>query len=279
MKVLVTGARGFIGQSLCRLLTQLDVEVVKSSRTEIEGYLKLDFLDEDTAEAALEALNPDAIINLSWNASGVDYLTSSENARSLAWSRNLFFASSRLSMKKIISLGSAAEKSIPSIDRLPVLQNSPYADSKRQAYRSFSEVFRSSGIDHHWLRVFQVYGDGQSGDRFIPSLKFHLENDLRFQLRRPSLIRDWIHVDDVAIAIATTLQSDLPSEFDVGTSIGSSNLDICNFLQQNFGLEFEYKEFISNGYDDALVASSSTPLFSIFKPRKNLFDYLMESFK
>jgi UDP-glucose 4-epimerase len=62
-------------------------------------------------------------------------------------------------------------------------------------------------------------------------------------------VRDYIHVDDVALAVAAALKSDGPHILNVGTGVGTSLLQIHQMLQEIVGRRIEIDFFESRGFD------------------------------
>lgn len=275
MNILVTGAQGFIGRHLLEELNKRGHRTFPSSRKDRNGFLKLDVQRPQQMLQMIKELKLDVAVNLAWHTSGGDYLTSPVNGEALEWNREFFKIVRDSSIYKIVSIGSSAEYTAKSND-LSVGTNLEwlYATSKVAAHRSFVETFNSSGIDFVWLRIFQVYGPGQSSQRFVPSLCDHIRRSRLFTLSNPNAVRDWIDVRDVATSIAHIVEKAVEREIDIGTSYGLSNLEICNYAQQRFNLSWELDLPLNETGLQTLVADSNSPLFHYFKPSKNLFDYL-----
>jgi len=262
-KVLITGASGFIGKQVQKSLLEAKFEIYPTSRHPREGYLLLDAFNQDQSLCLLEEISPDTLLNLSWHTSGIDYSTSSQNEDALNWNTSLFEIISQSSIGQVISVGSSAEGRFEQ-----------YAETKERAHNNFVEKFARTDKRATWLKIFQVYGPDQIQTRFIPSLFSHIQKRSVFSLHHPSAIRDWIDVRDVAEAIRFIIDDSVESEFEIGTSKGVSNKEICQFLQEEFGLRWEIPDTAPIDEDDDLVASSDSPLFKYFQPQRKLFDYL-----
>src|SRR5690242_15336830 len=64
MRVLVTGAGGFVGRYLVSFLQERGDEVVAAGGPHDEGLLPIDLVDETSLAAALDIAQPDAIVHL-----------------------------------------------------------------------------------------------------------------------------------------------------------------------------------------------------------------------
>jgi nucleoside-diphosphate-sugar epimerase len=177
-----------------------------------------------------------------------------------------------------VSVGSSAEYAVEEAGTVISAElDWLYATSKAAAHRSFVDTFNSSAIDFVWLRLFQVYGPGQSSQRFIPTLCDHIRHNRLLSLTNPKAVRDWIDVRDVAISIRHIVESAAEREIDIGTSHGLSNFDICKYARERFDLNWELATPLNESGPISLVADRNSPLFKYFKPSKNLFDYLNRS--
>jgi UDP-glucuronate decarboxylase len=264
-RILITGASGFIGRHVQRTLRDSGFEVFPTSRHSRKGYQLFDTFNPLQASKLLEEISPDVVLHLSWHTSGVNYSMSSRNEVALNWSTSLFELTAKSSVKTIISLGTAAQG----------LSNS-YAISKEKANQRFLETFSKTDIRALWLKVFQVYGPDQSATRFIPSLLSHIRHNSVLSLHQPAAIRDWIDVRDVAEAIKCLMTDSVESEIEIGTSEGIANREICEFMQETFGLRWKVSDLLPAKEPDILVASRDTPLFRYFQPNRNLFEYLRD---
>ena len=278
MNILITGAQGFMGQHLLEELNKRGHCTFPGSRNNLHGYLTLDVEQPLRLLRMFDELELEVAVNLAWHTSGVDYLSSTGNNEALAWNREFFKIVRESSIHKIVSIGSSAEYAVKKAGTVVSTDMSwLYATSKVLAYKSFVETFISSDIDFVWLRLFQVYGPGQSSQRFIPTLSDHIRQKKLLTLTNPHAVRDWIDVRDVAISITQIIESASEREIDIGTSHGLSNFEICNYAREHFDLNWELGTPLNESDSMSLVADPNSPLFKYFKPSKNLFDYLNRS--
>lgn len=278
MNILVTGGHGFIGQYLMETLNQRGHLAVPGSRINCPGCLKIDAFQPQQTLKLLEEFKFEVVINLAWHTSGVDYFKSPANIDALDWNRKFFKIIRDSTIRKIVSVGSSAEYLVrgTSIDFSNSL-DSLYAQSKVNAYRSFVETFKSTKISFVWLRLFQIYGPGQSSHRFIPALSDHIRRKKLLTVTNPNQLRDWIDVRDVAESIAIISEQSEDREIDLGTSHGLTNTQICEYAHERFGLGWAFTPESYGKESPDLVADPQSPLFKYFAPKRNLFEYLDSS--
>ena len=191
MKVVVTGASGFIGAALVQQLqARGDVVVALSLR-------------DPLTPARLKDENPDVVFHLGWCARG-DYLTSAENLDCLA--QSLMLVRALTPGQRLVVAGTCYEHAWAP----PTL----YAACKR----ALREVVLGLSLDVFWARIHLLYGPGEAPTRLVPAVIRALLNGQPKSLSAGTQIRDYLHVDDVAAA----LRAPLSGTHDVGTGVGVS---------------------------------------------------------
>tara|TARA_B100001287_G_scaffold248175_2_gene227240 strand:+ start:25 stop:909 length:885 start_codon:yes stop_codon:yes gene_type:complete len=236
--VLVTGGNGFIGTHLCRLLhnnghSVISLDIVHTGNhpwecltADIRDSMHLEEVDWIVHLAAqisvpLSVDNPDETLSI--NVDGTS---------------SIIRAAEAASVKKIIFASSAAIygdcEEIPIPESAPLTPQSPYAVSKIVG----EELIKRSKIQTCSLRFFNVYGPGQSAEggyaAVIPAFKkaIQLGKECRI-FGDGTQVRDFIHVYDLVKIILLSLESsNLPSEMNVASGIGTSLLDLVQLLQE-----------------------------------------------
>ena len=236
--VLVTGGNGFIGTHLCRLLhnnghSVISLDIVHTGNhpwecltADIRDSMHLEEVDWIVHLAAqisvpLSVDNPDETLSI--NVDGTS---------------SIIRAAEAASVKKIIFASSAAIygdcEEIPIPESAPLTPQSPYAVSKIVG----EELIKRSTIQTCSLRFFNVYGPGQSAEggyaAVIPAFKkaIQLGKECRI-FGDGTQVRDFIHVYDLVKIILLSLESsNLPSEMNVASGIGTSLLDLVQLLQE-----------------------------------------------
>ena len=277
MRILITGARGFLGTYLVKELESSGHEVIKSSRTNIPGYIALSLENLAFDSQTLKDLRPDILINLSWHTNGYDYLKSPLNHDSLQWNLRLFKIVAESQVRHVISFGTSAEYSqehSPANEIRKSQEINSYTFTKHQAYLNFSSIFKEAGINHTWLRVFQAYGEGQSRQRLLPTLFDHVAQNRIFYLSHPEKEHDWIHARDIAGATSSLLHQTGSNVFDIGTGISTSNLELCNFFSEQYGLQFLNSTVEDSVSIPGLTVPKTSAIFQYFHPKIEFFEYL-----
>jgi UDP-glucuronate decarboxylase len=180
-KILVTGAAGFIGQSLCKSLLELDHKVValdNFSTGSLENVEK--FIGSDNFEVIEHDviryidLNVDGIINLACPASPLQYQKSPIDTlkASVLGSINLL----DLAVKKGVPILQASTSEVYGDPKVspqdenywgnvnPIGIRSCYDEGKRAAETLFFDYSRELNANVRVVRIFNTYGPGMAID-------------------------------------------------------------------------------------------------------------------
>lgn len=246
MRLLITGASGFVGGRLLDLLPD-NYEVVCIGRSLVEGcaqFLEADLTDKDgllKAAQELKDLRFDAVVHL---AAYVPK-TAQEDMLSEMVDANIVGTANILEVfcgqtKKII-LGSTAEVydqlSINSmIDQNTAVGPASYYGATKLASEQITKAFADKhGVKLTILRFSVMYGGFDQIARALPNFIRQALNDEPLTLNFPDTLRDYIHLDDVAESILCAIQSDgcgvLPIGSGHGISIGSAAKAIVDTIR------------------------------------------------
>jgi nucleoside-diphosphate-sugar epimerase len=201
-RVLVTGARGFLGAHLCPRLVAAGAKVAAVSRAEHgpepDGvqWWRGDFEDFAQANALIGQVEPDIIFHLGGRVSAApdlsfvlptfhSLLTSTVNVLTLAARHPC----------RVVLVGSLEEPQVvAATDATPT---SPYGAAKwaAGAYgRMFHQLY---GCEVIGLRPFMTYGPRQAPDKIIPATILSLLRHEPPKLSSGRRPLDWVYVDDV----------------------------------------------------------------------------------
>lgn len=220
LKVLVTGAAGFIGREVVWHLSVDDHEVVATARRSEQlsrivaqsskiSKVAIDLDDADAVNALLRKTRPDAVIHLAWYANPCDYLTSHHNLASISMTTALIEATLTAGCRKLILVGSCAEYAPQKrlvIESDPVDARTLYAASKHSAWHLARVLAGEADAELAWARIFHIHGPGENERRLIPWVAGQLGAGIPVSLTDGTQIRDHLHVSDVAAGIVAMLR-------------------------------------------------------------------------
>lgn len=224
MKVLLTGATGFIGSHVARVLLQGGHEVHAVVRPTSDRRRIADIeraLTIHTGEMDHVPLAPDVLIHLAWYAVHGRYLTAPENRDCLAASLRLL----RRAACRVVFAGTCFEFDT-SLGRLsedsPTKPTTLYAESKDTLGREVR------GRDNAaWVRFFYQYGPWEDERRLVPSIIRALRRGEPAKLSPGDQRRDFLHVEDVAAAVCAIATSGLTGSANIGSGEAPSVKEIA----------------------------------------------------
>jgi nucleoside-diphosphate-sugar epimerase len=210
MRVLVTGATGFVGRATCAELQARGHEVtalVRRPGSEPPGTEALagDIAAQDGAlERAVAGAAPDAIVHLaaeiaSQRSEAKIHATNVEGTRRLTEAARAAGSDPKVVFCSTVVTGEAHGELLEPDKPLPV--ETPYGRSKQEGERIVAE----SGLPHAIVRPSHVYGPGGwYAEEFVKRLR----QPGRFAvIGRGDNWWDVIHVEDVATALAAATES------------------------------------------------------------------------
>lgn len=209
MKVLLTGASGFIGGYVLAELLKHDVDVVTIGRmqpTESTQHIELDLAQCSEFCQIMRRVSPTHLIHLAWYAEHGKYWSSSMNIRWVDITNRLVLSFCENGGKHAIIAGTCAEYDwgfgYCREYETPVRPATLYGIAKDATRRLTESICKQNEVSHSWMRVFQTFGIGEYGERLIPSLINVFNGKRRAFGVNGCSFRDYLHVSDVAKAFA-----------------------------------------------------------------------------
>ena len=176
MRVLVTGASGFVGRHVCASLVSAGADVVRCGGPH-DGpeFVPVDLRDGASLRGALEIAIPDVVVHLAGQASGAAALVNPDETLDLnvmGTQRLLSAIRVALPQKRIRFVfastaevyGARTPEEMPLSESLALAPNNPYGASKAAAEMLVHA--HASVIDPRIVRFFNLIGPGQD-DRFV----------------------------------------------------------------------------------------------------------------
>ncbi len=251
-RVLVTGASGFIGRHVVSRLTEHGHEVHAAARVADPSvpaarWHAVDLLDPDAPDDLTRCASAELLVHLAWCAEPATYRESPDN---LAWteaSLRLLRAFAAAGGRRGVLVGSVFEYDWSggacSERRTALRPRTLYGTCKSALSTIVPAAGPSLGLSCAWARVFWLYGPHEPRGRLVSSV---IENVLG---GRPASVsagtheRDFLHVGDVAGALAALLESEVEGQVNVGSGTAVRVRDIA----LRIGALLERPELISIG--------------------------------
>ncbi len=242
MKLLLTGASGFLGGHVLGILRQQGIQTVMLGRTRATDsafaeFVAADLLATPDFSALVKAAGASHLLHLAWYAEHGKYWDSPLNLRWVDASTRLVEAFCQSGGQQVVMVGTCAEYDWDCAwcreDHTPLAPATLYGIAKDATRRLVMAVCAQHGVRCAWGRVFLPYGAGESSQRLIPSL-ISVFRGLRapFGVNAPAF-RDFLHVSDVAQGLVTLLLKGADGAYNV--SLGQP-VQLANVLRELAGL-------------------------------------------
>ena len=227
MRVLVTGASGFIGRHcLQALLTQdRDVHAVTSrdipDRQEGIHWHRADLLDAVRSENLFRDLRPTHLLHLAWYTEHGSYWNSTENIRWVEASLGMVRHFARHGGKRAVGAGTCAEydwsAGLCTERSTPLIPRTLYGQSKKAVCELLEGFGSRSGVSTAWGRLFFAYGPHEAPPRLVASVVRSLLRGEPARCTHARQIRDLLHVQDAAAALVALLGSEVTGPVNIAS--------------------------------------------------------------
>lgn len=235
MRILVTGATGFIGLAFSRLAASHGHEIAglmlptETPPAHVPASEKMTWLKGTLAELPwreIETFQPEVCVHFAWIATPGVYLESPANEHYLRWSLDLVQRLHGLGTNHIVGVGTCIEYRITdaplSEDRTPVDPTTLYARCKNALRETLAAQAQREGWQFCWGRVFYPYGVGEHPARLCSTLIRKFRRGEKLVLKTPHSTKDYIYIEDLAAAILLTVERQFTGPINWGTGTGIS---------------------------------------------------------
>jgi len=210
MKVLVTGATGFIGRYVVNELLSSGCHIIATSRNQDKArsykwYSRVQYIPCDLNEASENFFQffqrPDLLIHLAWE--GLPNYTDLFHLEKNLFSNYRFLKNMvEHGLKSMLVAGTCFEYGMQSgalKETMITIPNNPYGLAKDTLRKFLEQLQQKYRFLFKWLRLFYIYGEGQSEQSLLSQLEKAIrKGKKRFNMSGGEQVRDYLPVEKVA---------------------------------------------------------------------------------
>jgi nucleoside-diphosphate-sugar epimerase len=269
--ILLTGAAGFVGRHLleaARTRESEDLWLAVDHAEPPQGwgrprrvvFKSVDLGNLSQTQQLVAGANPHVIVHLA----GSTAKSNSQETRDIQFRSNLHSTCNMLHALRTVADPVArpphfiipstglvyGNQQVPFTEDLPLLPtDGGYGLFKFLAEEALHTYARSGIVGECVLRPAIIYGPGQGGDMFIPSLISTLRQGRRFSMTAGAQTRDFVFVADMVQALLLAIDSELTGTFNIGTGAPVALREVGELVAKLMGCpdllglgEFPYRE-------------------------------------
>lgn len=278
MKVLVTGACGYIGKHVVIELLKRGHQVIASdlyNRDLPESVTFTDYPIFDGDPDIWEKLGkPDALIHLAWRQGFVHNAPAHmEDLSAHTIFLNHLIDAGIWSISVMGSMHEVGYWEGPICSDTPCNPQSQYGIAKNALRQSLMLYAQGKQTNFHWLRAFYIYGDDKRGSSIFAKLQQAAEKGQQtFPFTSGKNMYDFIPVEELAEQIvAATLQDQKNGIINVCTGKPKTLAEQVEYYISQYALpiRLEYGKFPDRPYDSPGIWGDATDIRQIMEADRN----------
>ena len=271
MKIIVTGAAGFIGFHLCKNLlknkkiTVIGIDNVNSYYSKSIKkkrilllkknnfiFKKIDLINKKKLDLIIKKFNPETIYHLAGQP-GVLYSFKNPNSykiNNITATKVLCKISKKYKIKNFIFGSSSSiygdHKKFPIKENFKKKPKNYYAITKYKCEKIVEKSFKLSPVNYKIFRFFTVYGPFGRPDMFIHKLLNALKKNKQINIHNKGKnLRDFTYIDDVVkILVNFSIISNKIKILNIARSKPVKNIDLINEIKKIYRQKKENFNFI-----------------------------------
>lgn len=247
MKVLITGASGFLGSNLAHKVLSMGDEVHTVSR------------HTPNPEQSIVEFNPDILIHCAWSG-GNDYKDINDIAQfdNVSQGIELIKLIGELPTRtKFIGFGSFTEYGWISTPALEIDKECPtdFYGLSKYTFKNYSKMLCDNySIDWGWIRPCYIYGPGDVSTRLIPTIINKLLKNEKVVLDRCEKIIDYLYVDDFVNYMYSLVTGPIDGIYNICSGQQYNLRDVIT----NIGIQMDKLDLIQ--FDNMLTRPATSPM-------------------
>ena len=261
MKILITGANGFIGYNLVKscLQKQYSLFLISRNNTNIStlNYRQCSIENIDTLTKEILEFNPDVVVHCAWDG-GNSYIDihNKKQFNNVLYGLKLLQILTPLKKVHFICLGSAAEYGDKSeiINEEILEQPINFYGISKLSFKELSYIFcKNNNILWTWVRPFYTYGPRDVSTRLIPKTIISCLKNEDIELNSCDSITDYLFIEDFISGLICIIEKKIEGvynicsekQFEIKTIIKTIH-NLCGSKAKiNFNKNLDRKKFPS----------------------------------
>lgn len=266
MKVLVTGASGFLGHRVLEQLADSEFEVHAVARHPADGpataWYATDLLAPQERDQLVASVAPSHLIHLAWTTEHGAFWESDKNDDWTAATVDLVGQFAKHGGHRALLTGSCAEYdwADPSLATsgchelaTPLVPTTRYGIAKLDAFRATSLLGEQLDVAIVWARLFFMFGIEEHEARLVPTLIRAALGGEQMDLRHPDRILDFMSTRDIAKAYVEILKSNVTGPMNVASGRGVRLDSLAETIGNLAGATLDNPTRLAAGPGDAVL--------------------------
>jgi len=274
MKILVTGANGYIGRYVVSSLIDRGHQVVVAVRGDMKPTVRCEVFQGNILESGSDIFDktgrPDVLVHMAWEDG---FVHRSESHLSNV-QKHVKFLENMLQggLQQVVTAGTSHEIGYhigPVDEGTPTRPMHPYGIAKNYLREAQMYLCQSYGAVSQWARCFYIWGDDTKNNSiFTKMLEAEAEGRETFPLNHGELLYDFVHVEELGNMIAeVALQKEVKGIINCssGEPISLKTMVLRFIEMNNLKITPLWGEFPIRPYDSRAIWGDNTKIKQVME--------------
>ena len=250
--IFITGINGFVGKHLAERfsgesnyrLTGVDLADSFTPLNEQPAnlnYLRVDITKSDEVAAVFDKQQFDVIFHLAGILSKDESFQVHERAMNVNFkSTSILLEIARQQQARFLFTSTAmvyGNRSGPFTEDMDKDPGNFYALTKSLSEELILYFSKKFDVKSAIFRPAMLYGPGQAGDFFVPTLINALSKNEEFEMTAGEQKRDFVYIDDFINAIKLTIEKEATGIFNIGSGNGQQIKEVAKTVELKLGVK------------------------------------------